>query len=285
MPLDLAAVAARITGETGLKFTALEGRDAGGNRWIELQPEGYSPAESFALRTTIGWRSLRVEFRPGSFAHPLLGTMSGSDEPGRALFSGVLAQCRSDGADLEFSINGRPLDPLSAEIWAVPWGDVALAIRRGQLAVNTGDDTRDEELVFQWTARLAAAVLALLPLEPIEEPENPLGLPEGAVSRIEVNRYERDRRNRAAALAIHGLSCKACGLDMSDRYGAAAAGFIEVHHTTPVSAVGAGYMIDPRTDLLPLCPNCHAVVHRRTPPYSLEEISLMLATQRFRGNA
>ncbi|ARP65531.1 hypothetical protein A9K65_020780 [Mesorhizobium sp. WSM1497] len=123
-------------------------------------------------------------------------------------------------------------------------------------------------------------MLALLPLEPIEEPENPLGLPEGAVSRIEVNRYERDRRNRAAALAIHGLSCKACELDMSKRYGAAAAGFIEVHHTTPVSTVGAGYIINPRTDLLPLCPNCHGVAHRRTPPYSLEEIRLMLATQK-----
>jgi hypothetical protein len=45
--------------------------------------------------------------------------------------------------------------------------------------------------------------------------------------------YERDRRNRAAALAIHGYSCKACNSDLSSIYGTAAAGLIEVHHLTP----------------------------------------------------
>jgi 5-methylcytosine-specific restriction protein A len=87
-----------------------------------------------------------------------------------------------------------------------------------------------------------------------------------------VNRYERDRRNRAAALAIHGYVCKACDLEMSDRYGPDAAGLIEVHHVTPVSEVGPGYIIDPRTDLVPLCPNCHSVAHRRSPPFSVDEL-------------
>jgi 5-methylcytosine-specific restriction protein A len=105
-----------------------------------------------------------------------------------------------------------------------------------------------------------------------------LGLPEGAKTRIEVNRYERDRRNRAAALAIHGYCCKACKLDMGERYGSAAAGLIEVHHVTPVSQVGEDYIIDPRTDLTPLCPNCHSVAHRRNPPYSVDDLREMLAS-------
>jgi len=90
-----------------------------------------------------------------------------------------------------------------------------------------------------------------------------------------VNRYERDRRNRAAALAIHGYLCKACDLDMGLRYGPAAAGLIEVHHVTLVSEVGPGYIIDPRNDLLPLCPNCHSVAHRRSPPFSVDELREM----------
>lgn len=91
-----------------------------------------------------------------------------------------------------------------------------------------------------------------------------------------MNRYERDRRNRAAALAIHGYSCKSCGTDMSALYGQAAIGLIEVHHVTPVSVLGPGYRINPMTDLVPLCPNCHSVVHRRCPPYSIAEVQAML---------
>jgi len=63
---------------------------------------------------------------------------------------------------------------------------------------------------------------------------------------------------------------------MSDRYGEAAVGFIEVHHLTPVSTLGPGYVIDPRTDLAPLCPNCHGMAHRRTPPWSIAELRQML---------
>ena len=74
-----------------------------------------------------------------------------------------------------------------------------------------------------------------------------------------LNSRDGFKLNRAAALAIHGYLCKACDLDMGLRYGPAAAGLIEVHHVTPVSASGPGYIIDPKSDLVPLCPNCHFV--------------------------
>lgn len=100
------------------------------------------------------------------------------------------------------------------------------------------------------------------------------GFPEGAKLPITVNRYERDRRNRAAALAIHGFRCKACDRLMSDHYGEIAATLIEVHHLTPVSELGPGYIINPATDLAPLCPNCHAVAHLRSPPFTVEELRI-----------
>jgi 5-methylcytosine-specific restriction protein A len=146
--------------------------------------------------------------------------------------------------------------------------------------VSDGDSEGDSRAIALWTGRAAAAVVALLPVE-IEGGENQpmpdvIGFPEGAVCRIEVNRYERDRRNRAAALAIHGYVCMACDCDMERTYGAVAAGLIEVHHTTPVSQIDPSYVLDPRTDLVPLCPNCHAVVHRRSPPYSVGDLRTML---------
>ncbi|WP_428675314.1 HNH endonuclease [Reyranella sp.] len=106
----------------------------------------------------------------------------------------------------------------------------------------------------------------------------PTGFPEGGLTRVQVNRYERDRRNRAAALAIHGLRCQGCETELTSIYGDAAAGFIEVHHITPVSKLGPGYSVDPKCDLVPLCPNCHGVIHRREPPIGVEELRQLIAS-------
>lgn len=283
MSPDPAALAGRISAETGLAFFGSQGRESDGSRWIELHPEGHPPAQTFTLRTVIGWRRLDVLFRPGAFAGDLISSMRSADESGRQGFAAVLESCRANGAEVIFTLNGVGREASDHAIWSDPWRSAALTIRRGMLALNEGDDAEDARLIALWTGRAAAAILALLPLEPegeLGDAEHDTfeiaGLPEGAKTRIEVNRYERDRRNRAAALAIHGYACKACELDMSSRYGEAAAGLIEVHHVTPVSEVGADYVIDPRSDLVPLCPNCHSVTHRRSPPFSVAELRTML---------
>lgn len=92
-----------------------------------------------------------------------------------------------------------------------------------------------------------------------------------------VNAYERNATARAACIAHFGARCAACGLDLGERYGAAAAGLIRVHHVVPVSSIGPDYTLDPITDLRPICPNCHAVLHRREPPYEVEEVAAMVS--------
>ncbi len=99
---------------------------------------------------------------------------------------------------------------------------------------------------------------------------------EGDVSQISVNRYERDPRARARCIEIHGTRCVLCQFDFGKVYGQALADFIHVHHLTPISELGEEYEVDPQTDLRPLCPNCHAVVHKRRPPFSLAEVERML---------
>ena len=59
---------------------------------------------------------------------------------------------------------------------------------------------------------------------------------------------------------------------MGELYEAIAEGIIEVHHIKPISEIGIDYQIDPINDLVPLCPNCHRVVHKRNPPYTVEEV-------------
>jgi 5-methylcytosine-specific restriction protein A len=283
MSPDPHTLAGRVSTEVGIDFEGSEGRESDGRRWLELHPAGYARTNTFAIRARVGWRRLDVQFLPGTFAGELLQVMGGADETGRSTFIAVLEKCRADGADVDFAVNGSGAAADDATVWTSPWRSMSLAIRRGMLAINEGDDESDRRLIELWTVRLAAAVLALLPVEQHEGDVQELhaeGLPEGARTRVEVNRYERDRRNRAAALAIHGYACKACHLQLDTFYGDAATGLIEVHHVTPVSALGAGYIINPRDDLAPLCPNCHSVVHRRTPPYSIEELRAMLSVGR-----
>lgn len=277
--LDAQTLAARISADTCLLFTGREGRDGDHGRWFQLQPTGYPPSQTFTLRTTVGWRSLDVRFRPGNFAGDLLAAMGCADEANRAAFQAVLDSCTQDGAGVEFQVNGELLNYHDLSAWGEHWRTMTLVIRRGMLAINDGNPDEDGRLIHLWTLRGVSAVLALLPIEhDIEDDILPdsEGLPEGTVVRVEMNRYERDRRNRAAALAIHGYRCKVCNLRMDERYGEAAAGLVEVHHVTPVSNLGPDYIIDPRNDLVPLCPNCHSVVHRRIPPFSIDEVRAML---------
>ena len=76
-------------------------------------------------------------------------------------------------------------------------------------------------------------------------------------------RYERCPKLRRQAIAIHGLRCKACDFDFETAYGAHAKGFIHVHHVKPISEFDEVQVVDPATDLIPFCANCHAVVHRK----------------------
>lgn len=94
---------------------------------------------------------------------------------------------------------------------------------------------------------------------------------EGAKRTVRVNAYERDARARAACIQHHGCSCAACGLSFEQRYGARGKDFIHVHHLKPLAGLGKAYSVDPVKDLVPVCPNCHAMLHRGDTVLSLDE--------------
>ncbi len=96
--------------------------------------------------------------------------------------------------------------------------------------------------------------------------------PEGSRRQVRVNAFERDARARTACLVHHGSECAVCGLSFQDRYGALGQGFIHVHHVRPLSSVHEGYRVDPIEDLIPVCPNCHAMLHRKDPPLTVDEL-------------
>lgn len=86
---------------------------------------------------------------------------------------------------------------------------------------------------------------------------------EGARKSYLVNKYERDPKNRKKAIEIHGLNCFGCGFNFEEVYGERGKDFIEVHHVKPLSTVKEEIVVNPETDLVPVCSNCHRMIHRR----------------------
>jgi hypothetical protein len=113
------------------------------------------------------------------------------------------------------------------------------------------------------------------PLIP-EEIVDPTTLFEGASSTVTVNAYERNAAARNLCIEHYGARCVVCKVDRGEHYGEAAEGLIHVHHVVPLSEIGERYLVDPIQDLCPVCPNCHAVIHHRSPPYSVDEVRKML---------
>jgi 5-methylcytosine-specific restriction protein A len=99
---------------------------------------------------------------------------------------------------------------------------------------------------------------------------------EGASRTIAVNAYERDPRARKACIDHYGCTCSVCGFDFAVVYGPLGRGYIHVHHVVPLSAIGKTYVIDPVKDLRPVCPNCHAMLHKPTEILSVAELKRLL---------
>lgn len=89
---------------------------------------------------------------------------------------------------------------------------------------------------------------------------------------IVVNAYERNQDARIECLREWKTVCVVCGFDFEKVYGDLGKGFIHVHHLKPLSEIGETYEIDPINDLRPVCPNCHAMLHRSDPVLTIEKL-------------
>jgi len=99
---------------------------------------------------------------------------------------------------------------------------------------------------------------------------------EGAVTTKTVNAYERNPKARKECIAHYGAICVACSFDFEKTYGKAGQGYIEVHHLLPLATLPIGYAVNPIRDMVPLCANCHAIAHRKQPPFTPQEIQKMV---------
>jgi 5-methylcytosine-specific restriction enzyme A len=227
-----------------------------------IRPADVPPTIGFAVEIQIGWRSLEAQFIPGPFAAELVQAMEHSDAQQRIAFRAFASAAVAAGANLTFKINSVPCDPIS-ESWPSDWKSCDIRMRRSNIHWRESS-TADDESIRAWACRFLGLIVALLPLESMET--TTVGEAEGNAIEVVSKRYERSRLNRAACIEIQGSRCLVCGFDFRETYGPIGEGFIHVHHVVSVSTVGPGTVINPARDLIPVCPNCHAMLHTSRPP-------------------
>ncbi|MDP3298031.1 MAG: HNH endonuclease [Thermodesulfovibrionia bacterium] len=107
---------------------------------------------------------------------------------------------------------------------------------------------------------------------PIHENTENIDFKEGKRIKYEATRIERKVQAKKICISHYGSSCAVCGVTLSEFYGPIATGLIHVHHLNPISESDSERSVDPITELRPVCPNCHAVIHLKTPPYRIDEL-------------
>jgi len=103
---------------------------------------------------------------------------------------------------------------------------------------------------------------------------------EGKEYNLIETKYERNSIARKKCIEHWGVRCMICGFSFEDAYGKIGHEYIHVHHIVPISTIKEEYIIDPIKDLIPLCANCHAIIHSNNPPFFVDEIRDIIERQR-----
>lgn len=107
-----------------------------------------------------------------------------------------------------------------------------------------------------------------------DSPEEPII--EGQAKTVAVRVYERDPVARQKCIDHYGAKCFACDFSFGAKYGEMFDEYIHVHHLELIARKGGKHAVNPIRDLRPVCPNCHAVIHRSDPPMKIEELKRLL---------
>ena len=210
-----------------------------------------------------------IETYPQSHAADMLNDMAHATEEKKNLFFGYLDTFKSRGFGITEKVNDNEIDLRSS--WPDNWRNLYIRLTRIE------EQDADFEKEATESALLAAGMMLSLLNVVQTEDENidgseDTGYVEGSKYSVRLDRYERNPLNRELCLQANGYTCKICGFDFEKTYGDIGRHFIHVHHIHQLSLAGGPVKIDPVHDLIPVCPNCHAMLHTSTPPLMPDEL-------------
>ncbi len=238
--------------------------------YIRVRPTDFERNHGIQIHTSLKWRTLKSEIYFESYAAELLSFIN-DDITRKKVF---IDSCNSfkeynPKSVFTFKINGS-LDVTIEEHWK----NIHLDIESTPIDIKNKDF--NEHLLDHINGLLSCFLVCFNLFPEQEDNHYNEGLPEGAKYQILANRYERSRINRNVCINHFGITCQACNLNFEKIYGAIGRGFIHVHHIVPIAQIGENYIINPTKDLVPVCPNCHAMIHKANPPLAIVELKKII---------
>ena len=225
--------------------------------------------EFFTVR--ISFRSevrVIIEINPQDHAADMLRDMAKASDEKKRLFLGYLDTFIGRGFRTSVKINGSRAD-LHQE-WPEAWHNLYIRLTRIETDEASFEQTAVAETVFA-----TGMMLSLLNIVSTDE-DGAESYEDGAKRMTILDRYERNQLNRQLCLQANGYTCKICGVNFEKKYGKIGRNFIHVHHIHQLSLARGPVKIDPVHDLIPVCPNCHAMLHTSTPPLTPDELKKIL---------
>ena len=217
-----------------------------------------------------------LEVTPCKYSGNTIRDMALSEEEKKYKFSKYADLFISKGAKVDFKINDLNVDPLDFTKWPESWFSYSCRISKSPVCDEDGSEDIFE-IFMEWSTLCMGMFLSLLKIDLIVEDETgnqilPTPKMEGCKYSVVCNKYERNPVNRELCLSAKGYKCQICGFDFEKTYGDIGKKFIHVHHIVPLCEIGHEYLINPLTDLIPVCPNCHAMLHRGAGVLKPEEL-------------
>lgn len=90
----------------------------------------------------------------------------------------------------------------------------------------------------------------------------------------------RVQKLREMAIQHHGTTCVVCGFSFAKKYGELGKDFIEIHHLNPIFEYTEEINVNPKTDLVPLCSNCHRIIHKKSKMLSVEQLKKIVKSHK-----
>jgi 5-methylcytosine-specific restriction protein A len=272
---SLSSILSRLSSELGIELVSEE-NSANNESVHAVRFSGLDRTKSFSLVISRSWKTTQISFKADPFARDVVHFLCSQINSQSAQVSSYIDANELSFSSINLEIDGRPFFGSPRDVSPEPSLIFDVETLTPESSIQYGLFNSQEEKLLSFAVSLFASVL---PVEMVSyrNADEVVGYPEGAVSQVLVNRYERDPRNRKAAISIHGKSCMACGFNFQERYGDLGDDYIVVHHTVPVSRMGENYEVNPEKDLVTLCANCHAMVHRHDPPLEISQLKQLLS--------
>lgn len=223
---------------------------------------------------------LIVEIYPQKHGGYILNEMALASAEKRKCFFAYKQMLMDKGARIKFLVNNNTL---TEDDWPAIWKSFYSKITIIPIPESTDSNFA---VILEWMQHGIDLVFSLLTISDvnIDNEYSQAVQTEGTPQEIKSIRYERNPINRELCIHMKGHTCAVCGMNFFDTYGIIGKDFIEVHHTTPVSEMDENFVLDIERDLVPLCSNCHSMIHRKKPPYSIHEMKMILEENNYGGN-